>query len=40
MIQDMLVDAKLYQSDVRIGTEFQAVVSEWSGPTPSYNIYS
>jgi hypothetical protein len=36
MIQDMLVDAELYQSGMRIGTNFQADVPEWSGPTPRY----
>ncbi|TVU10825.1 hypothetical protein EJB05_44377 [Eragrostis curvula] len=34
-IQDMLVDAEPYATEVRIGTDFQADVPEWSGPIPS-----
>lgn len=35
-IPDMLVDAEPYQTEVRIGTDFQADVPEWSGPIPRY----
>ncbi|KAF8652095.1 hypothetical protein HU200_063041 [Digitaria exilis] len=31
-IQDMLVDAESYESEVRIGSKFQADIPEWSGP--------
>ncbi|TVU08426.1 hypothetical protein EJB05_41830 [Eragrostis curvula] len=34
-IQDMLVDAEPYETEVRIGTDFQADVPEWSDPIPS-----
>ncbi|CAN6163199.1 unnamed protein product [Urochloa humidicola] len=34
-IQDMLVDAESYESEVRIGNKFQADVPEWSGPISS-----
>ncbi|KAF8728720.1 hypothetical protein HU200_017995 [Digitaria exilis] len=33
-IHDMLVDAEPYETEVRIGTDFQADVPEWSGPIP------
>jgi hypothetical protein len=37
VIQDMLVDAETYQTEVRIGTDFQTDVQEWSGgPIPRY----
>ncbi|OEL22289.1 hypothetical protein BAE44_0016691 [Dichanthelium oligosanthes] len=35
-IRDMLVDAESYESDVRIGSKFQADVPEWSGPILRY----
>jgi hypothetical protein len=35
-IRDMLVDDESYESDVRIGTKFQADVPEWSGPISGY----
>jgi hypothetical protein len=35
-IQDMLVDAESYESEVRIGSKFQADVPEWSGPISRY----
>jgi hypothetical protein len=36
-IQDMLVDAEPYQTEVRIGTDFEANVPKWSsGPIPRY----
>ncbi|KAF8658632.1 hypothetical protein HU200_059098 [Digitaria exilis] len=31
-IRDMLVDVESYESEVRIGSKFQADVPEWSGP--------
>ncbi|CAD6338791.1 unnamed protein product [Miscanthus lutarioriparius] len=34
-IRDMLVDSESYESDVRIGSKFQAEVPEWSGPISS-----
>ncbi|CAL4979449.1 unnamed protein product [Urochloa decumbens] len=34
-IRDMLVDAESYESEVRIGSKFQADVPEWSGPISS-----
>ncbi|KAG0515477.1 hypothetical protein BDA96_10G282200 [Sorghum bicolor] len=34
-IREMLVDSESYESDVRIGSKFQAEVPEWSGPISS-----
>ncbi|KAJ1260237.1 hypothetical protein BS78_10G216600 [Paspalum vaginatum] len=34
-IRDMLVDSESYESEVRIGCNFQAEVPEWSGPISS-----
>lgn len=35
-IRDMLVDSESYESEVRIGSKFQAEVPEWSGPISRY----
>lgn len=35
-IRDMLVDSESYESDVRIGSMFQADVPEWAGPISRY----
>lgn len=38
-IRDMLVESESYETEVRIGTKFQAEVPEWSGPISRYSHF-